>query len=111
MPAMKKVDERFEVIHPHYFRHNWNDDFSEKVDTNNELSASGKKGHKHIDSGTEAKMRKHQMGHSSEKSGNVYNQRHVTRKANELSLMEQEELNSKAAEVRKEANSKRGSNE
>jgi hypothetical protein len=48
------------------------------------------------------------MGHSSEKSGNVYNQRHVTRKANELSLMEQDELNSKAAEVRKEANSKRG---
>jgi hypothetical protein len=42
------------------------------------------------------------MGHSSEKSGNTYNQRHVSKKANEISLMEQGELDRKAAEVRKE---------
>ncbi|EOB3920741.1 site-specific integrase [Vibrio parahaemolyticus] len=109
--AMKAVDARFEVIHAHYFRHNWNEGFSEKVDKNNELAALGVTGHKHIDSGTEAKMRKHQMGHSSESSGNVYNQRHVTRKANEVSLMEQEELQRKAAEARKELEKNGGSNE
>jgi integrase len=111
VPAMKKVDERFEEIHPHYLRHNWNEEFSEKIDTNNELAASGVEGHKQIDSGTEAKMRKHQMGHSSEKSGNTYNKRHVSKKANELSLMEQEELNEKATQVRKELKGKGDSNE
>jgi integrase len=100
VPAMKAVDEKFADIHPHYFRHNWNEAYSEKVDVNNELAATGVEGYTHIDSGKEAKMRKHQMGHSSEKSGNIYNQRHVTKKANELSLMEQEELDKKAAEVR-----------
>ncbi|MDP2545151.1 site-specific integrase [Photobacterium damselae subsp. piscicida] len=69
VPAMRAVDARFEVIHPHYFRHSWNEVFSEKVDKNNELAALGVTGHKHIDSGTEAKMRKHQMGHSSESWG------------------------------------------
>jgi integrase len=111
VPAMKAVDARFEVIHPHYFRHNWNEGFSEKVDKNNDLAALGVTGHKHIDSGTEAKMRKHQMGHSSESSGNVYNQRHVTRKANEVSLMEQEDLQRKAAEARKKLEKNGGSNE
>ncbi|MDH5904118.1 site-specific integrase [Vibrio splendidus] len=111
VPAMKAVDARFEVIHPHYFRHNWNEGFSEKVDKNNELAALGVTGHKHIDSGTEAKMRKHQMGHSSESSGNVYNQRHVNRKANEVSLMEQEDLQKKAAEARKELEKNGDSNE
>ena len=99
VPAMKSVDERFSVIHPHYFRHNWNDGYSEKVDRNNELAAQGVEGYTHIDSGTEAKMRKHQMGHSSESSGNVYNQRYVTKKANEVSLMDQEELQTKAREA------------
>ena len=53
----------------------------------------------------------HQMGHSSEKSGNVYNQRHVSKKANEVSLMEQEELQRKAAEVRKANVDNGGTNE
>ena len=100
--AMKKVDKKFADIHPHYFRHYWNEGFSEKVDTNNKLAASGVDGYTHIDSGKEAKMRKHQMGHSSEKSGNTYNQRHVSKKANEISLMEQGELDREATRVRKE---------
>lgn len=100
VPSMKKVDDKFVYVHPHYFRHNWNEVFSEKVDLNNKLAISGVDGYTHIDSGKEAKIRKHQMGHSSEKSGEVYNQRHITRKANEVSLQEQEELNRKAAEVR-----------
>ena len=29
---MKSVDERFKSIHPHYFRHNWNQWFSEIID-------------------------------------------------------------------------------
>lgn len=96
---MKSADDRFSVIHPHYFRHNWNDGYSEKVDENNDLAARGVEGYTHIDSGTEAKMRKHQMGHSSESSGNVYNQRHITKKGNEVSLMEQQELQTKAREA------------
>jgi len=32
------------------------------------------------------------MGHSLEESGNTYNQRHVMRRANELVLIEQQEL-------------------
>ncbi|OED65750.1 hypothetical protein A165_09875 [Vibrio tasmaniensis ZS-17] len=111
VPAMKAVDNRFEIIHPHYFRHNWNEIFSEKIDKNNELADLGIKEHQRIDSGSEAKMRKHQMGHSSESSGNVYNQRHVTKKANEVSLMEQEELQRKAAEARKELENSGGNDD
>lgn len=111
VPAMKGVDEKFADIHPHYFRHNWNEKFSDKIDKNNELAASGVKGVQNIDSDKEAKMRMHQMGHSNEKSGNIYNQRHIIRKANELSLMEQEELQRKAAEVRKANLDKGGASE
>lgn len=111
VPAMKAVDEKFAGIHPHYFRHDWNERFSDKIDTNNELAAAGVKGYAHIDSGKEAKMRKHQMGHSSEKSGIVYNQRHIARKSNELSLQEQDELNKKAEEVRNESKRQGGCNE
>ncbi|MFV8463496.1 tyrosine-type recombinase/integrase [Vibrio campbellii] len=100
VPTMKAVDARFEVIHPHYFRHNWNEEFSNKVDENNKLASMGVEGHKNIDSGSEAKMRMHQMGHSSEKSGDIYNQRHIAKKANEVSLMDQQELLKKAALVR-----------
>ena len=75
------------------------------------MAASGAEGYTHIDSGKEAKMRKHQMGHSSEMSGNTYNKRHVSKKANEISLMEQEELNRKAAEVRKESEKQGSSHE
>ena len=34
----------------------------------------------------EAKMRQHLMGHTSEKSGNVYNQRYIREKANKILL-------------------------
>lgn len=100
VPTMRAVDARFEVIHPHYFRHNWNEEFSNKVDENNKLASMGVEGHKIIDSGSEAKMRMHQMGHSSEKSGDIYNQRHIAKKANEVSLMDQQELLKKAAIAR-----------
>lgn len=101
VPAMKGVDEKFANIHPHYFRHNWNEVFSNKIDSHNELAASGVKGYTNITGDAEAKMRMHQMGHSSEASGNIYNRRHITKKANELSLIEQEELAREAAKVRK----------
>ncbi|WP_050917711.1 site-specific integrase [Vibrio campbellii] len=108
IPAMRAVDERFEVINPHYLRHYWNETFSDKVDKNNELAAEGVKGYTHIDSSKEAKMRKHQMGHSSEKSGNTYNQRHITQKANELVLAEQKELQKLAEEAREKKNAQGG---
>lgn len=100
VPAMKSVDEKFSDIHPHYFRHDWNEGYSQKIDANNELAAAGVEGFEYIDSGKEAKMRMQQMGHSSEKSGDVYNKRHITKKANEVNLNEQEELDRKAAEAR-----------
>ena len=40
-------------------------------------------------------MRKSLMGHSSEKSGDVYNQRHIRKEANEIMLAEQKELQEK----------------
>lgn len=100
VPKLKKVKAKFEVIHPHFFRHYWNEIFSKKIDKYNELATLDAKGHTHIDSDKEAKMRKHLMGHSSEKSGAHYNQRHITNQSNELSLMEQEELNSKIKEAK-----------
>lgn len=111
VPAMKAVDERFSVIHPHYFRHNWNEGYSVKIDTNNELAALGVAGHKHIDGGEEAKMRKQQMGHSSESSGAVYNKRHIAKKSNEVSLMDQEELQKKASEAREQSKIRANSDE
>lgn len=96
--TMKKVSNKFSALHPHYFRHNWNEIFSEKVDENNKLASEGHENYQTIDSGTEAKMRMHLMGHSSESSGNIYNQRHITRKANELLLAEQRDLIEKVKE-------------
>lgn len=101
VPMMKKVDDKFSLIHPHYLRHYWNKEFSEKIDANNELAASNIEGYTHIDSGSEAKMRMHHMGHSSETSGDIYNQRHIAKKANEVSLTEQEELKEKVDQMRK----------
>jgi integrase len=89
VPTMRSVDERFLVIYPHYFRHDWNERFSNAVDKINREAESEKE---KISPDKEAKMRKHQMGHSLEESGNTYNQRHVVRRANELVLIEQQEL-------------------
>lgn len=86
IPAIKGVDDRFSVIYTHYFRHDWNERLSDMIDIRN---GSVDKDSERISAGTEAKMRKHQMGHSRESSGNIYNQRHVERKANELIIEEQ----------------------
>lgn len=111
IPMMRSVDSKFEIIHPHLFRHNWNESFSDKVDRNNELASMGVKGYEKISSGREAKMRMHQMGHTNESSGDIYNQRHIIRKANDVSIMDQEELQKKAAEARKEFNKNGGKND
>ena len=37
-------------------------------------------------------MRKHLMGHSSEKSGDIYNMRHIRDEANKVMLEEQKQL-------------------
>ena len=98
IPAMKAVDERFSAIHAHYFRHHWNEDFSIKIDTINALAEKGVGNHQSIDSGKEAKMRQHLMGHSSEKSADPYNRRHIKKRAGEVILQEQEELQQQLAE-------------
>ncbi|WP_288985754.1 site-specific integrase [uncultured Pseudoalteromonas sp.] len=96
IPKMKKVDERFSKIHAHLFRHQWNNDFSRKVDKINKIRAKeaseGKSSQPLIEPAQEAKMRKHLMGHSSEKSGDIYNMRHIRDEANKVMLEEQKQL-------------------
>jgi len=110
IPKMKAVDKRFSIIHAHLFRHEWNVDFSEKVDLENEKRAmpvaEGESPKPQISSADEAKMRKSLMGHSSEKSGEVYNQRHTRKQANEIVLAEQEELQDKMKKLNKGKDSK-----
>ncbi len=94
--AMKKVDERFKIIHPHLFRHDWNTRFSNKVDTINaqreQAKNQGKETKPPITPESAAQSRMHQMGHSNVRSGDPYNMRHIVEQAEELSLREQEEL-------------------
>ncbi|MCS3834514.1 site-specific recombinase XerD [Aeromonas veronii] len=90
--AMKGVDERFNAIHPHYFRHNWNTWFSGVIDKNNELAKQPNSKHTWIGEGDEAKMRMSHMGHSSERSATPYIKRHIRERANQLVLAEQEDL-------------------
>jgi len=99
VPIMKAADPRFAVIRPHIFRHEWNLDFSRKIDANNKLVEAGDKSKKHIEAAHEAKMRKDLMGHSSEKSADIYNQRHIREKANEAMLTEQEDLKKSLQEL------------
>jgi len=110
IPKMKSVDKKFSVIHAHLFRHEWNVGFSEKIDLENELRAmpvaEGKLPKPQISPAEEAKMRKSLMGHSSEKSGEVYNQRHTRKRANEVVLAEQEELQEKIKNMNKGRDSK-----
>ncbi|WP_439258039.1 site-specific integrase [Lonepinella sp. BR2271] len=92
VPTMKRMDSRFSIIHPHIFRHAWNLDFSRKIDKNNN-SLNNNKSHKNfISPEKEAKIRQDIMGHSSEKSGNIYNQRYIREKANQISLEIQTEF-------------------
>ncbi|WP_323947303.1 site-specific integrase, partial [Aeromonas caviae] len=92
VPTMKSVDERFKSIHPHYFRHNWNQWFSEIIDKNNDLSKDPNSNRNFISSSEEAKSRMYQMGHTSESSAKPYVERHIRNKTNKLVLEEQEEL-------------------
>ncbi|MEZ8889235.1 tyrosine-type recombinase/integrase [Vibrio sp. 10N.247.311.14] len=105
IPMMKRVDPKFDDIYAHYFRHDWNEVFSKKVDAINELADAGSTEHKRIEPEKESKMRQHSLGHSSEKSHAVYNRRHVKKRANEVALEEQEELERKVKELKnKEGN-------
>jgi len=53
----------------------------------------------------EAKMRQHLMGHVSEKSGDVYNQRYIREKANKILLELQTEFQKKVDNYEPEENS------
>lgn len=86
VPTMKKIDSKFSIIRPHIFRHEWNLDFSRKVDKNNQNINHDFSHKDFISSEKEAKMRQHLMGHTSEKSGNIYNQRYIREKANKILL-------------------------
>ena len=86
---MKRVDERFAVIHAHMFRHEWNLNFSRRVDKEN------KKGENKISPEKEAQMRQHAMGHASQKSGNTYNKRNIIEETNRVMLLDQQELQNK----------------
>ncbi|MEI4964066.1 MULTISPECIES: site-specific integrase [Aeromonas] len=99
VPAMKAVDERFKAIHPHYFRHNWNLNFSRLVDNNNELATDPKNKRTRVEPSEEAKKRMHQMGHSSESSAEPYMVRHIREKTNKIILEEQEKFKQKLASL------------
>lgn len=88
--AIKAVDERFLIIHPHYFRHNWNLDFSREIDEINKEANRPGSGMSAITEDKENKMRMDAMGHTSEKSGIVYNRRHIKEIANTVILKQQE---------------------
>lgn len=92
VPRMKAVDERFNAIHPHYFRHNWNLWFSRVIDKNNELAKEPDNNRTRIEPGEEAKMRMSHMGHSSESAAKPYIERHIKEKTNKAILAEQEDL-------------------
>lgn len=92
MPTFKAVNEEFTLIYPYFFRHNYNDKLSDKVDKNNELADKGVEGYKHISPEKEEKMRMHLMGHSDPKSAAPYIQRHVTKEADRMQLLEQEKM-------------------
>lgn len=83
---MKKVDPKFAVIHPHIFRHEWNLNFSRKIDKNNHKLDHDISHKDFISPEKEAKMRQHLMGHASEKSGDIYNKRYIRETANQISL-------------------------
>jgi integrase len=87
--AMKRVDERFSVIHAHMFRHEWNLNFSRMVD---KINATGEN---IISPEKEQQMRKHGMGQTSDESSRIYNERHVKNKANQVTLLMQQELQNK----------------
>jgi integrase len=107
---MKEVDRTFNVIHAHTFRHAWNEKLSLSIDEHNKKSATdkldGKPAKEPITPEREAKIRKHLMGHSSEKSGEVYNSRHIKEKANELMLDEQMLLNEKINDAKNKGGGK-----
>jgi integrase len=101
IPMMKAVDSRFADLHAHYFRHDWNESYSIKIDTINALADAGSTKHQRIEPAKEAKMRQHHLGHSSEKSAAVYNKRHIKKRADEVSLEEQKDLEKQLKKQRK----------
>jgi integrase len=107
---MQEVDKAFNAIHAHAFRHAWNEKLSLSIDEHNKKSATdkldGKPAKEPITPEREAKIRKHLMGHSSEKSGEVYNSRHIKEKANELMLDEQMSLNEKINDAKNKGGGK-----
>lgn len=105
---IKKTKPQFAVIFPYYFRHHYNDVLSDKIDKNNELSRAGVDGYVYIDSDKEAKIRKQQMGHSSESSAEPYIQRHVKKEANKLQLKDIKEMDSTLKEVNKSVEAGKG---
>lgn len=83
MEEMRSVDPEFSNIHLHSFRHHFNYRLSKRID---ELNAvAGKEGGgKRITSAEELNVRAFLNGHRSTASGEIYNQRHVRERADEV---------------------------
>ncbi|WED21575.1 site-specific integrase [Vibrio sp. JC009] len=92
IPTLRAVDRKFSVIYPYFFRHNYNDRLSDKIDKNNMLAEEGIEGYTYIPSAKEEKMRMHVMGHSDPKSAAPYTLRHVKKEADRIQLQEQETM-------------------
>lgn len=77
-------------VRPHDMRHRWNEEFSRLMDSTPERTSAAEEAH----------MRNQQMGWArGSKTGEIYNERHVARKANELSLANQERQRQEAERI------------
>ncbi len=90
--TLKAVDDKFSMIYPYFFRHNYNDRLSDKIDKNNTLAENDIEGYRYITPEKEEKIRMHVMGHSDPKSAAPYTQRHVKKEADRIQLQEQDEM-------------------
>jgi len=74
--VLKKSDPGFALVHPHRFRHTWNDTYSELADKKGDMTPE-----------QEEQNRSYLMGWSpTSGTAAIYNQRHIKKKANESSV-------------------------
>lgn len=86
----------------HGFRHNFNKRLSDTVDKINIEAIRENRPHDIISEKAEADTRKYLMGHSSDKSAQVYNLRHTKETAEKLHMKAIEEVSNKIKKTHKE---------
>lgn len=92
---MRAVDEAFEVIHPHAFRHHWNYELSVSIDKYNENAKNGTADGSGlpITEARELDIRAFANGHRNRASGAIYNRRHIREASDKAARQVQVRLN------------------